>query len=160
MFTRIRSPIQNTSVGYLPWADAYHSARALVRAAISVNGGTVQVFGTHLQQGNATARASSMIALKNLAAQYSKPQLAAGDFNADVDQIDTQTGMASAFVDSWSVVGSGSGFTCSTPSPTMKLDYWFADLSGKAQPQWSTVVTSTGTISDHFPVMASFRISQ
>ena len=61
--------------------------------------------------------------------------------------------MGGAFVDSWSVVGSGRGFTCSTPSPTMKLDYWFADASGKAQPVWSNVVTSTGTVSDHFPVL-------
>jgi endonuclease/exonuclease/phosphatase family metal-dependent hydrolase len=42
----------------------------------------------------------------------------------------------------------------------MKLDYWFSDIGAKAQPQWSVVVSSTGTISDHFPVISSFRVSQ
>jgi endonuclease/exonuclease/phosphatase family metal-dependent hydrolase len=82
----------------------------------------------------------------------------AGDFNADMNQIDTTAGMLPNFVDSWPLVGSGPGFTCSTPSPTMKLDYWFADASGTATPNWSTVVTSTGTISDHYPVQTSFTI--
>ena len=81
-----------------------------------------------------------------------------GDFNADPDQIDTPSGMSPNFVDSWSIVGSGRGFTAFTPSPTMKLDYWFSDASGKATPNWSSVVTATGTVSDHFPVQASFTI--
>jgi endonuclease/exonuclease/phosphatase family metal-dependent hydrolase len=86
------------------------------------------------------------------------PQLVAGDFNAEQDQIDTTAGMSPNFVDSWSLVGSGRGFTNPTPSPVYKLDYWFADASKKAQPNWSSVVTSTGSISDHFPVQASFTI--
>jgi endonuclease/exonuclease/phosphatase family metal-dependent hydrolase len=66
--------------------------------------------------------------------------------------------MGGAFVDSWSLVGSGAGYTYSTLAPTMKLDYWFADASGAAQPLWSYVVTSTGTVSDHFPVAAYFNL--
>jgi endonuclease/exonuclease/phosphatase family metal-dependent hydrolase len=151
-------PIVDSSAAYLPYADAYHSARAAVRAAISLGSVTVQVFGMHLQSNNATARYSSMAVFRNWAGAYSKPQLVAGDFNADPDQIDTTQGMGGAFVDSWSVVGSGLGYTASTPSPTMKLDYWFADVSGKAQPNWSSVVTTTGTMSDHYPVIASFKV--
>jgi len=103
-------------------------------------------------------RNSAMVALKNWASQFAKPQLVAGDFNADPDQIDINSAMGSAFVDSWSLVGSGRGLSCNTPSPTMKLDYWFADASRSAQPLWSNVVTSTGTVSDHFPVSAFFTI--
>jgi endonuclease/exonuclease/phosphatase family metal-dependent hydrolase len=150
-------PILGSSTTYLPYADAYHSARSLVRVAVNVGGRTVQVMGTHMP-GWLAPRNSAMVALKSWASGFSKPQLVAGDFNADPDQIDISTAMGSAFLDSWSVVGSGRGFTCTTPSPTMKLDYWFADGSGSAQPLWTNVGTSTGTVSDHFPVTAYFSL--
>jgi endonuclease/exonuclease/phosphatase family metal-dependent hydrolase len=151
-------PVVSSSVSYLPYPDAYHSARGTVRLAVSVNGETVQVFGVHLQVNNAASRYSSMTYLKSWAANYSVPQLVAGDFNADQDQIDTTAGMSPNFVDSWTLVGSGRGFTNPTPSPVYKLDYWFADVGGRAQPAWSSVVTSTGSVSDHFPVQAAFTI--
>ena len=151
-------PIVDSSTTYFPYADAYHSARAAVRAAIAIGSVTVQVFGVHLQVDNATARDESMTQLKSWSSNYSKPQLAAGDFNADRDQIDISSGMGGSFVDSWSIVGSGNGFTTTTPTPTMKLDYWFADVSGKATPISSSVVTATGTTSDHYPVTAVFRV--
>ena len=75
-----------------------------------------------------------MALLKEWAAGASTPQLVAGDFNADMDQIDTTAGMAPNFVDSWPLVGSGPGLTAFVPGPTMKLDYWFSDASGAAYP--------------------------
>jgi endonuclease/exonuclease/phosphatase family metal-dependent hydrolase len=149
-------PVVGSSATYLPYADSWHSARALVRLAVSVNGTTMQVFGTHLQVGNATARSNSMAYMRNYASNFPAPQLVAGDFNADPDQIDVA--MQAAFIDSWFIVNATRGLTCSTPSPTMKLDYWFADTSGKARPNWSSVATGTGTVSDHFPLHSSFTI--
>jgi endonuclease/exonuclease/phosphatase family metal-dependent hydrolase len=151
-------PIVGSSTTYLPYADPYHSARALVRLAVSVNGTTVQVMGTHLQPGDATARYNSMSYLKNWASNFPAPQLVAGDFNADPDQIDSASGMLPSFIDAWFVVNAGRGLTCSTPYPTMQLDYWFADASGRAKPNWSSVVTGTGTVSDHFPMHTSFTV--
>ena len=151
-------PVSGSSATYLPYADSYHSARALVRLAVSVNGTMVNVFGTHLQVGNAPARYNSMSYLKNWSSNFSGLKLVAGDFNADPDQIDTTSGMQPAFVDSWAVVNGGRALTASTPNPTMQLDYWFADSSGKATPNWSSVVTGTGTVSDHFPLHTSFTI--
>jgi endonuclease/exonuclease/phosphatase family metal-dependent hydrolase len=151
-------PVLGSSAIYLPYADSWHSARAAVRLAVSVSGETVQVFGTHLQSDNAPARYASMTVLKGWAINYSVPQLVAGDFNADMNQIDTTAGMLPSFIDSWALVGSGAGFTDPTPSPLYKLDYWLADVTGKAQPNWSSVVTGTGTVSDHFPVQTSFTI--
>ncbi|HMC70362.1 MAG TPA: carbohydrate-binding protein, partial [Mycobacteriales bacterium] len=151
-------PVVGSSTTYLPYADSYHSARALVRLALSVNGTTMQVMGTHLQVSNATARNSSMQYLKNWASNFPAPQLVAGDFNADPDQIDSTSGMKPNFVDAWFVVNAVRGLTCSTPNPTMQLDYWFADASGKARPNWASVVTATSTVSDHFPMHASFTI--
>src|SRR5262249_33144702 len=64
-------PVVDSSSTYLPYSDGYHSARALVRLAVSANGATVNVFGTHLQVGNASARYSSISYLKNWASNYS-----------------------------------------------------------------------------------------
>ena len=150
-------PIVGSSTTYLPYADAYHSARSAVRVAVNAGGRTLQVMGTHLQ-GWISPRISSMIAFKSWASGFSTPQIVGGDFNADPDQIDISSAMGSAFVDSWSVLGSGRGFTANTPSPLYKLDYWFADTSGTALPLWTYVVTSAGTISDHFPVAAYFTL--
>jgi endonuclease/exonuclease/phosphatase family metal-dependent hydrolase len=151
-------PVIDSTPGFLPYADAYHSARAAVRVAINVNGVVTQVFGTHLQVGNAPARYSSMTLLKAWASTYSVPQIVGGDFNADMDQIDTYSGMLPNFIDAWSVAGSGSGFTASTPNPTMKLDYLFSDSGGRAQINWIYVATSTGTVSDHYPEVGQFTV--
>jgi len=151
-------PVVSSGGKLLPYADSWKSARGVARLAVTFNSTTVQVFGLHLPQGNVSARNGAMSYFKNWAGGYSKPQLAGGDFNADPDQIDSTSGMRPNFIDSWSVVGSGLGRTCTTPSPTMKLDYWFMDNSGKATPNWSSVVLATGTISDHYPVHTSFAI--
>lgn len=154
--------ITSTSSTLFPFADCWTSARAGLRAAIDVSGTSVQVFATHLQTGSCTdvmqARYNSMSLLKSWAANYSLPQVVAGDFNADADQIDTTLGMLPNFIDSWSIVGSGPGFTAFVSTPTMKLDYWFSDSGGRAQPTSTGVVTSTGAASDHYPVQATFVI--
>lgn len=96
--------------------------------------------------------------LKSWANNFSTPQIAAGDFNADPDQIDTTSGMSPSFIDTWSLAGSGTGYTAFSGSPTMKIDYWFEDSGGRAAVQSTAVVTSTGSISDHRPVSATFQI--
>ena len=149
--------IVSTGTTFAGYADQWHSARGVARAAISVNGVTVQVISVHLPQV-ASARYSSMAYLKSYASRYSGPFVVGGDFNADPDQICTTSGMSPNFVDTWSQVGSGRGYTANTPSPTMKLDYLFTDTSGRARAEWTRVVTETGTFSDHYPVAASFSI--
>jgi endonuclease/exonuclease/phosphatase family metal-dependent hydrolase len=155
-------PITSTSGMFFPFADCYTSARGGLRAALNVNGQTLQVFTTHLQTGgcedDATSRYDSMAMLKSWASNYAAPKLVSGDFNATPDQVDGPLGMPGPFTDSWTVVGSGPGFTAFTPAPTMKLDFWFADASGIAQPISSAVETSTGTVSDHYPLATIFRI--
>lgn len=150
-------PVVGSGTGYLPYGDQWHSARGFARAAISVNGVVTQVFSIHLQVV-ASSRYSSMSFLKSYASNYPLPHLVGGDFNADPDQIDTTAGMSPHFVDSWFVVGSGRGLTAFTPSPTMKLDYLFADNGGRARPLSTRVVTETGTFSDHHPVAATYSV--
>jgi|SRR4051812_32997050 endonuclease/exonuclease/phosphatase family metal-dependent hydrolase len=154
--------ITGTSSTLLPYSDCWTSARAGLRAAIDLNGSTVQIFTTHLQTGgcsnDAQARYNSMTQLKSWAGNYSRPQIVAGDFNADMNQIDTTLGMLPDFVDSWATIGSGRGFSAFTPTPTMKLDYWFSDAGGGAVPTSTAVVSSTGTTSDHCPLRATFVV--
>jgi endonuclease/exonuclease/phosphatase family metal-dependent hydrolase len=155
-------PISSSSTTYFPYADCWTAARAGLRAALNVNGTPVQVFTTHLQTGGCAndqqSRYNSIRDLKAWASNFSQPQLVAGDFNADPDQIDSSSGMPPNFLDSWSAVGSGSRFTAFAPSPTMKLDYWFSDAGGRAQPAQSYVVSGSQSVSDHYPLQATFVI--
>jgi endonuclease/exonuclease/phosphatase family metal-dependent hydrolase len=151
-------PISDHSSTYLPFPDEWHSARAAIRAAVTIGGRTVQVFGAHMSN-TTSARISMMVALTAYAGQFSLPQLVAGDFNADPNQIDVAGAMGTAFRDAWSAVGSGPGYTADTPSPTMHLDYWFSDISNQIQPSWAKVVTAPGVLSDHFPVHAAFVLT-
>jgi endonuclease/exonuclease/phosphatase family metal-dependent hydrolase len=155
-------PIVDSSSTFFPYADCWTSARAGLRAGVNVNGTVVQVFAMHLQTGSctdvATARYNSMRDFKAWAGQFSTPQLVAGDFNADPDQIDTTPGMSPNFLDSWSAVGTGSRFTAFAPTPTMKIDYWFSDASGAIQPVTSAVLNAPQSVSDHYPVQATFVI--
>ncbi len=150
-------PVVGSSGIILPYADQWHSGRGVARLAVSMNGTTVQVFAVHLQV-DSSARYSSMAYLKSWTSNFSAPQIAGGDFNADPDQIDTTAGMLPNFADSWQAVGSGPGYTAFVGSPSMKLDYLFGDGAGKAQPAWTYVVTGTGGFSDHYPVMTQFNI--
>ncbi len=151
-------PVTSKSSRLLPYADAWHSARALVRVAVTVGGVQLQVFGTHLQPDQPAARYNSMSVVKSYAANYSRPQILGGDFNADPDQICSSSGMSPAFIDTWTLVGSGRGFTARTPSPTMKLDYLFTDAGKRANPTSTRVATTTGTASDHYPVLTTFSV--
>jgi endonuclease/exonuclease/phosphatase family metal-dependent hydrolase len=154
--------ITSTSSTLFPYSDCWTSARAGLHAQIDLNGLPVQVFTTHLQTGgcsnDAQARYSSMHDFKAWSSQYSAPQIVAGDFNADADQIDTTSGMSPNFVDSWPLVGVGSRFTALLPNPTMKIDYWFSDASGRATAATSIVNTGTGSESDHYPLEATFVV--
>ncbi len=155
-------PITGQSSRFFPYADCWTSARVGLRAQIDLNGLPVQVFATHLQTGgcanDAQSRYASMGDLKAWASNYPAPQIAAGDFNADPDQIDTTSGMQPNFVDSWFVAGVGSRFTAFAPNPSMKIDYWFSDASGRATATTSVVNTGTSGVSDHFPVEATFWV--
>jgi endonuclease/exonuclease/phosphatase family metal-dependent hydrolase len=149
-------PLVDSGTTFLPYADSYHSARGVARMAVSVGGVVLQVFSVHLPPNNVSARAGAMSTLKAYASRYSAPQIVGGDFNADRNEIDPA--MLPNFVDSWGQVGSGSGYTAFTSSPSMKIDYWLQDAGGRARPEWSVVVTATGTFSDHYPVINSYSV--
>jgi endonuclease/exonuclease/phosphatase family metal-dependent hydrolase len=149
--------IVDSSTGLLPFADEWHAGRAFARAAINVNGRIVQMFSVHMSN-SPDVRYQMMQALVGITASVSGPVVVAGDFNADPDQIDQWWAMGGSFSDAWQIVGAGPGYTATTPWPSMHLDYWFDDYSGLIQPAWATVDQSAGTLSDHFPVQASYTV--
>ena len=155
--------IVNSDSRYFPFADCWQSARVGLRAALNVNGTILQAFTTHLQHddgcaNDAQSRYQSMAMLKSWAAGYPAPQIAAGDFNAGPDQIDTSNGMYPNFLDVWSLVGSGPGLSAYLPLPTLRIDYWFTDASRKASPQSMDVIQTTSTFSDHAALRATFIV--
>ena len=50
------------------------------------------------------------------------------------------------------------GITAFAPNPTMKIDYWFSDASGRAQAISSAVLNGAQSVSDHYPIQATFVI--
>ena len=40
----------------------------------------------------------------------------------------------------------------------MKIDYWFSDASGGIQPISSAVLNAPQSVSDHYPIQATFLI--
>jgi endonuclease/exonuclease/phosphatase family metal-dependent hydrolase len=149
-------PVVDSGTTFLPYADSYHSARGVARLAVNVGGVVLQVYSVHLPPNDVSARAGAMSTLKSYASGFSAPRIVGGDFNADRDEIDP--GMSPEFVDSWGQVGSGSGLSAFTSSPSMKIDYWLEDAGMRATPEWSVVVTATGTFSDHYPIINSFAV--
>ena len=96
--------------------------------------------------------------LKAWAAKHSTPQLVSGDFNADPDQIDGPLGMAGQFIDPGVALGLPKLLTAVSAAPTMQLDYWFSDAGGRAQPLSVDVPGNTGSVSDHRPLRATFKV--
>ena len=156
-----RWPISSDAQLDLPSPPDLDEHRTLLQADVSGPRGPLQVFTTHLQTGgcsnDAQSRYHSMGLLKAWAANYSRPQLVSGDFNADPDQIYSAQGMAGAFLNPIATLGLPKPLTAFVGPPTMQLDYWFYDASGSAQPI-SVDVPNTGTVSDHFPLRATFKL--
>ena len=155
--------IVNTDSKFFPYADCWQSARTGLRAGVNVNGTVLQVFTTHLQHtdgcaNDALSRAQSMAMLKSWAANYPTPQIVGGDFNGQAAEIDSTSGMSPNFADVWALAGSGAGATAYLPTPTVRIDYWFIDASTRAVAQAVEAVPNTGTVSDHLPLRATFKI--
>ncbi len=145
---------------YFPWADCWHSARGALHATIAVGATVVQVFAAHLQTGgcqnDAQSRLSSIASLTAWTNRFSSPQLVGGDFNAipsSTEIANASRGMTAAFVDAWLLAGSGNGYTFDSGHPNRRIDYWF---SRGAIVRSVSVPSSSSSLSDHFPVRASF----
>ena len=84
----------STSSRYLSYT------RSVAQVTISVNGRTINFFGTHLDDGSSGARYTEVGELMSFAAGFSESRIICGDFNAGPDLSETVR-MTSNYYDSW-----------------------------------------------------------
>jgi endonuclease/exonuclease/phosphatase family metal-dependent hydrolase len=146
----------------LIWAkDDYHVARATIQMTIALADGTpINVFVCHLpaKADAASSRLTYINTFQSWAQSFASPRLVGGDFN-DTPSTTSIGVMKSTYLDAWSIVGSGSGYTHSSNgvSLTSRIDYWFSDLEGAAAISAEHTAGSLAD-SDHISLTALYNV--
>jgi endonuclease/exonuclease/phosphatase (EEP) superfamily protein YafD len=152
-----RAPFDETE-SRLVWArDAYFAARAVLRAALRLDNGTVvQLFGCHLPPlSNATDQRNAWVAeFRRWTDPMSGPRIAGGDFN-DSPASSPIAAMTERYADAWAAKGSGGGATHGKGDGafTTRIDYLFSagvTVNAASVPDVS--------VSDHRPVVALYTV--
>ncbi len=86
-----------------------------------------------------------------------RPVVLCGDFN-DIPGSRTHAKIARDFTDSWSIAGSGDGFTIPAEKPRKRIDYIWVSNPKTIKPLKLWVPKSDG--SDHLPVVGEFRLER
>jgi endonuclease/exonuclease/phosphatase family metal-dependent hydrolase len=144
--------------------DKYYmsGSRSVANAAITVNGRTVNVFSTHLDESSASMRTTEISQLKSWASGRSEQRIIMGDFNAWPGATEI-AGMTSAYYDSWAEAqsknvditysGNSAGNTRNS-----RIDYVWRSHGATSLVLTEAQVYDTGSISDHRPVSATFTV--
>jgi endonuclease/exonuclease/phosphatase family metal-dependent hydrolase len=147
----------------LIWAkDSYHVARATLRMAVALADGTqVNVFVAHLPAliAYAPARVTWVNTFKTWSASFAGPKVVGGDFNERPTE-KAVLSMLEHYTDSWTVGGSGYGYTHVKDGTTTlyrRIDYLFADRKSGLT-QTSVKVVGRVSDSDHVGVVASYTV--
>jgi endonuclease/exonuclease/phosphatase family metal-dependent hydrolase len=151
-----RIPIQSCSDYILSYT------RSVAHAKITVNGRTVNVFSTHIDDSSSGRRATQMDQLKNWASGFAEQRVVAGDFNTypSAGEIARITG---TYYDVWAKAQSA-GTAIAYPGNTAgntrnsRIDYIFYSKGATALALKSAQVYNTGSVSDHRPVVATFEV--
>jgi endonuclease/exonuclease/phosphatase family metal-dependent hydrolase len=137
--------------------------RSAARATMAVNGVTVTVFSTHLDDASASTRATQIGELLTAAASAPGNRMLMGDFNAS-STAGELTPIKTAWEDAWPAavaLGTAVSYPANPAGNTRngRIDYiWRAhDALGIALR--SAQVYDTGAISDHRPVAATYAVS-
>ncbi len=147
----------------LIWAkDSYHVARATLRMAVALADGTqVNVFVAHLPAlvAYAPARVTYVNTFKTWSASFAGPKVVGGDFNERPTE-KAVLSMLEHYADSWTVGGSGHGYTHVKDGTTTlyrRIDYLFADKKSGLT-QTSVKVVGRVNDSDHVAVVATYAV--
>jgi endonuclease/exonuclease/phosphatase family metal-dependent hydrolase len=136
--------------------------RSVARAQITVNGRTINVFSTHIDDSSSGERATQMEQLKSWASGYSEQRIIAGDFNTSPSAGEI-TRMTGTYYDAWAKAQSA-GTAIAYPGNTAgntrnsRIDYIFSSKGATALVLKAAQVYNTGSISDHRPVVATFEV--
>jgi endonuclease/exonuclease/phosphatase family metal-dependent hydrolase len=136
--------------------------RSVARATVSVNGRTVNVFSTHLDDASSSRRTTQISQLKNYASGVSEQRVVMGDFNAwpGAGEI---SGMTSSYYDAWAsakAAGTAVAYPGNDAGNTRnsRIDYIFESKGATGLSLQKAQVYDTGSISDHRPVSATFSV--
>jgi endonuclease/exonuclease/phosphatase family metal-dependent hydrolase len=131
--------------------------RGILQLVLDVHGRELVFMATHIDfRSDDSERLANAAEVGELLKNYAgKPVILCGDFN-DVPGSRTHQKFAELFVDSWTVAGSGDGFTIPAEKPAKRIDYIWLSRDGSIEPLRLWVPTSEA--SDHLPVVGEFRL--
>lgn len=130
--------------------------RSLGMAKIQKNGKFLYFATTHLDHISNENRVAQVNAIYNYTSNLSAPVILGGDFNSHPDQVTIQT------ITQWYTLGclnAVCGYTAPTPVPSYTIDYLMYYPSTGCSTIAYQVDTSANSQSDHFPVVATFKIN-
>jgi endonuclease/exonuclease/phosphatase family metal-dependent hydrolase len=160
--------VGNVILSSLPFASSEaHSLpydRTAIRAAVVVNGRTINIFGTHVDYDHPAWRTTQTNQVKAWASSFAEPRIVMGDFNTGPSTNDYKI-MASAYADSW-VAGQQAGVANAyksggTTHGASRFDYVYHTKASPIVLKSVTVPdTKTNGVypSDHDPVVAVYEV--
>jgi endonuclease/exonuclease/phosphatase family metal-dependent hydrolase len=137
--------------------------RSVARARLSVSGVIVTVFSTHLDDASASMRATQIGQLTSWAATAAEQRILMGDFNASPNASELQP-LRTGWDDAWAVAvanGTAVSYPGNTAGNTRnsRIDYIWRSKGATRLALQAAQVYDTGTISDHRPVSATYRVT-
>jgi endonuclease/exonuclease/phosphatase family metal-dependent hydrolase len=136
-------------------STANYYSRGFSRAAVSVNGVTIDIFNGHLAWEPLSTRTAQLNSWMSWMRNFSGPEIAGGDFNSWWGESWIRT-METEYSDTWQTVtgNEDGGYTLNN----VRFDYLFRayDSASRLTPTACWVI-STST-SDHRPVVADYTV--
>jgi endonuclease/exonuclease/phosphatase family metal-dependent hydrolase len=131
--------------------------RGILQLVLDVHGRELVFMDTHIDfRGDDTERLMNAAEIKEIVRQNrGRPIILCGDFN-DTPTSRTHDRIAEDFVDAWSAVEAGSGFTIPAEKPAKRIDYIWIGKDGPLVPLKAWVPESAA--SDHLPLVAELRL--
>ncbi len=141
--------------------------RAILNASITVNGRTINVFSTHLDDASTSTRLTEIGELESWANGISQQRIICGDFNAWPGTTENAT-MKGAYYDSWAKAQSAGTAIAYPGNPdgdtrNSRIDYIYystgaTDLTLKSSQVFDTRDSNGVMPSDHRPVLSIFTV--
>jgi len=130
--------------------------RGVLEAVLDVGQGQVLFVNTHLDHTKDQAeRLFSQSQFDDLFARHKDlPAIFCGDFN-DTPDSELYKRISEKWIDAWSLVGKGDGFTMTSASPTRRIDYVWVSDKKNFKLRWMDVPQTRA--SDHLPVVAEME---
>jgi endonuclease/exonuclease/phosphatase (EEP) superfamily protein YafD len=136
--------------------SAMLSNRSTAMARVNVGGVAVNVFATHLDYGNTSWRSTQESQMMDWTSGFGGPRVVGGDFNSWWGEY-WIANMTSQYSDTWKDV-TGSNENGYTVNGAVRFDYLFRAYDGNWRVTPTNVWVPATSLSDHYPVVADFRV--